>query len=240
MNIGRWRRAFSARSTAPRPMIGSVLAVHDTTTSNSCRRCGMSARRMRLGAEAAGQLLAALQRAVGQRHRPRLARGEMRRHQFDHLAGAHEQHPDVAQVLEQLRRQAHRRGGHADRVRADLGGGAHLLGHRERTLEQLVQRGAQRAGGVGLAHRLLHLARGSAARPAPSSRAPMRRETRAAPPRAAPAHRRGPSTARRRHLPWRPATRWPGAPASPGRWPPRPRRARCDCRWTATPPRAWR
>ena len=35
---------------------------------------------------------------------------------------------------------------------------AHFLGDRERALEHLVQRGAERAGGVGLAHRLLHLA----------------------------------------------------------------------------------
>ena len=42
--------------------------------------------------------------------------------------------------------------------RADLGRRAHFLGDRERALEQLVQRGAERAGLVGLAHRLLHLA----------------------------------------------------------------------------------
>ena len=43
MNIGRCRRAFSARSTAPRPMIGSELAVHETTMSNSASRAGRSA-----------------------------------------------------------------------------------------------------------------------------------------------------------------------------------------------------
>ncbi len=43
MNIGRWRRAFNARSTAPRPMIGSELAVHETTMSNSASRAGRSA-----------------------------------------------------------------------------------------------------------------------------------------------------------------------------------------------------
>ena len=86
------------------------------------------------------------------------ARREVRGHQFDHLAGADEQHADLAQVLEQLRRQPHRGGGHADRMGADLGRGAHLLGDRERALEQLVQRRAQRAGLVGLAHGLLHLA----------------------------------------------------------------------------------
>ncbi len=43
MNIGRWRRRLSARSTAPRPMMGSVLAVQLTMASNSCRRSGSSA-----------------------------------------------------------------------------------------------------------------------------------------------------------------------------------------------------
>ena len=70
MNIGRWRRAFSARSTAPSPMIGSVLAVHDTTTSNSVQALRHVGQPHRLGAEASGQLLAALQRAVGQTPSP--------------------------------------------------------------------------------------------------------------------------------------------------------------------------
>jgi hypothetical protein len=65
---------------------------------------------------------------------------------------------DFAQVFEQLAGQPGGRCGHADGVRADLGGTAHLLGHRKAALEQLVQRGAQRAGFVGQAHRLLHLA----------------------------------------------------------------------------------
>jgi hypothetical protein len=43
-------------------------------------------------------------------------------------------------------------------VSADLGSGAHLLGHRERTLEQLVKRAAQHPGFVGHADRRLHLA----------------------------------------------------------------------------------
>jgi hypothetical protein len=129
MKIGRWRRAFRARSTAPSPMMGRELA-----------------------------LLAAFDGAVGHGHRARAARGEVGGGQLDHLAGADEEDADLAQVLEQLGGQAHRGSSHADRVGADLGGGAHLLGHREGALEQLVQRGAQGAGGLGLAHRLLHLA----------------------------------------------------------------------------------
>jgi hypothetical protein len=74
------------------------------------------------------------------------------------ISSADEEDVDLAQVLEQLGRQPHRRGRHADGMRADLGGGADFLGHRERALEQLVQRAAQRAGLVGLAHGFLHLA----------------------------------------------------------------------------------
>jgi hypothetical protein len=56
----------------------------------------------RLGAEAGGQPFAALQRAVGHGHAPGRARGKVRGHQFDHLAGTDEQHVDVRQPLEQL------------------------------------------------------------------------------------------------------------------------------------------
>src|SRR6218665_107176 len=45
MNIGRWRRFLSARSTAPRPMMGRLLAVQLMTASNSCSRSGRSAKR---------------------------------------------------------------------------------------------------------------------------------------------------------------------------------------------------
>jgi hypothetical protein len=138
-------------------MMGSELAVQETTASNSCSRLG-SPTGASPAAEAGGQALAALQRAVGHRHRLGRTRREVRGHQFDHLAGADEEHLHLGQVLEQLRRQPHRGRGHADAVRADLGGRAHFLGHRKGALEQLVQRGAQRAGFVGHAHGLLHLA----------------------------------------------------------------------------------
>ena len=122
MNIGRWRRAFSARSTAPRPMIGSELAVHETTMSNSSSRAGRSASADRLAAEARAELLAALERAVGDRHaRAAVRAAKCVADELDHLAGADEQHLGLAQVLEQLRGQPHRRRRHADRVRADLG-----------------------------------------------------------------------------------------------------------------------
>ena len=40
---------------------------------------------------------------------------------------------------------------------ADFGGAAHLLGHRKRALEQLVERGAQSACVRGGAYRVFHL-----------------------------------------------------------------------------------
>ena len=111
-----------------------------------------------LGAVARGQSFAALESAVGYGHGLRFARRKVGGDEFDHLARTYEQHLDLAQVFEQLRGQAYRGRGHADRMGANLGLGAHFLGHRERALEHLVQRGTQGAGGVGLAHGLLHLA----------------------------------------------------------------------------------
>ena len=46
ITIGRRRRCRVARSTMPRPRIGKVLAVQETTTSNSARRSGKSAKRI--------------------------------------------------------------------------------------------------------------------------------------------------------------------------------------------------
>ena len=46
MKIGRWRRALTARSTMPRPMIGSGEPVHETMMSNCARRSAISSRRM--------------------------------------------------------------------------------------------------------------------------------------------------------------------------------------------------
>ena len=46
MNIGRRRRARVARSTMPSPMMGSVLAVHDTTMSKRSSASGSSASRI--------------------------------------------------------------------------------------------------------------------------------------------------------------------------------------------------
>ncbi len=56
MNTGRRRRCRNARSTAPRPMIGSELAVHETTASYSCSRAGRSASRIACAPKRAASL----------------------------------------------------------------------------------------------------------------------------------------------------------------------------------------
>ena len=108
--------------------------------------------------EARAELVGARRAAVRDREQARLAGREVGRGQLDHLAGADEEHLGLAHVLEKLRRQAHRGRRHADRMAADLGRRAHLLGDRERALEHLLQRAAERAGAARLAHRLLQLA----------------------------------------------------------------------------------
>jgi hypothetical protein len=67
----------------------------------------------------------------------------VRRRQLDHLAAPDEQHPDPAQVFEQLAGQAHRGGRHADRMRADLGEVRTSLATAKLRWNSLVERGAQ-------------------------------------------------------------------------------------------------
>ena len=93
MNIGACRRALTTRSSRPLPRIGSVLAVQVTTMSNSCRRSGSSF----------SVIASAPKRSASSRPRSsvrlatvidaRLARGEMRRRELDHLARADQQQP---------------------------------------------------------------------------------------------------------------------------------------------------
>ena len=108
-------------------------------------------------AKTAGQLLAALQGAVGNGNGFGVFGSKVRGAQLDHFARTHKQHLDLAEVFEQLARKAHRSGGHADAVRANLGGRTHLFGHGEGALEQLVQRGTQRTGLVRHPNGVFHL-----------------------------------------------------------------------------------
>ena len=110
-------------------------------------------------AKSCRELLATFERAIGHAHGPGCARRKVRGDKLDHFASADEEHADVLEVLEELRRKSHRGRGHADGMRADLGGAAHFLGHREGTLEELVQGGAQHARVAGVTHGLLHLAK---------------------------------------------------------------------------------
>ena len=93
MKIGACRRALTTRSSRPLPRIGSVLAVQVTMMSNSCRRSGSSFSVIASAPKRSASSLAALERAIGDRHRLRRLRGEMRRRELDHFAGADQQQP---------------------------------------------------------------------------------------------------------------------------------------------------
>ncbi len=99
----------------------------------------------------------ALDRPVRDGDRFRMLRGEVRRRQLDHLAGADEQHVFALQAAKDALRHAHRSGSHRDRLRADLGGRANLLRHREGALEQVVQHQPEAACGARQLLGLFHL-----------------------------------------------------------------------------------
>ena len=104
------------------------------------------------------QQLRALERAIGDRDRLRVLRGEMRGAELDHLAGADEQHVLAGQAAEDALRHPHGGGRHRYRLGADLGRAAHFLGYREGALEQVIQHQAEPAGTAGEPLSLLHLA----------------------------------------------------------------------------------
>ena len=111
-----------------------------------------------LAAKAAGQLFPALQGAVGNHHALGCFGCKVGGTQINHVARAHKQDIDLAQVFKQLTRQPHRRRRHADRVRADFGRAAHLLGDCKGALEHLAQGAAQGTSGLGGAYRIFELA----------------------------------------------------------------------------------
>ena len=237
MNIGRCRRAFSARSTAPRPMIGSELAVQrddDVELGQPRRQVGQRASpRRRSGAasfspRSSVRLATAMRLAAGaprsgspparsSRRRRRTARCVWRR-SSNSCAG-----------------QAHRGGRHADRVGADLGR-ACALPWRPRT-----SAGTAGAAWCRARRRCRPRAprpssgRGSAARPAPSNRARWRRGTRGAPPRPSCSVRRASAAGAGAHAAdvGQPVDAW----ARARRWSARARRSRCGCRSRRSRPR---
>ncbi len=97
ITIGRWRRAFSARSTMPRPMIGSGLAVQETTMSYSASRSLTSSRRMASPLKRSARAWPRSSVRLATVRRFGLLAGEVRGAQFDHLAGTDEQHLLVRQ-----------------------------------------------------------------------------------------------------------------------------------------------
>ena len=158
MKTGAWRRALTTRSSRPLPRIGSVLAVQVTMMSKRCSASGISF----------SVIASASKRSASWRpfSSVRLAmvidfglpRGEMRRRELDHLAGADEQQALVGDRREDPLGELDRRRRHRDRRAADVGLRAHVLGHREGALEQAVEHQPERAGRLRVPDRLLHLA----------------------------------------------------------------------------------
>ena len=207
--------------------------------SNSRSRVGQLGQRDRVGAEAVAP-------ACSPRSSVRLAtvidfgllRGEMRRGELDHLAGADEQHALLGERREDaLGQLAPRRPPSRSTALPISVVRAHVLGDRERALEQLVQHRGRARRRFGARAPPASSGRGSAARPAPSNRGRWRRGTRAAP--------RSPAAARRYGAAVRPGSaafpprRTPAARAERARARPRRSTARCGCmsrRWP--PPRS--
>jgi len=139
-------------------MIGSELAVHETTMSNFAIDSGSLGEPHRVPVQLRRQRLRALDRAVGHDDRLRVARGEVRCGEFDHLAGADEQDLAVRKRAEDALGGAHRCRGHRHRLRADVGRRAHFLRDGEGALEQVVQQQPHAAGFAREPLGLLHLA----------------------------------------------------------------------------------
>ena len=96
--------------------------------------------------------------AIGHRDGQGRLGGKMRHAELDHFPRTDEEDVHLAEVFKEASCQPNSRGSHADGVGADLGLGAHLLGHGERPLKQLVECRPQRTRLVGHPHRILQLA----------------------------------------------------------------------------------
>jgi hypothetical protein len=91
MNIGRWRRFFSARfSTVPLPSTGSGLAVDETTMSASADGWELR-QRDRVAVELLGDVVRALDGAVGDDDATDAVLVQVAGGQLDGLAGADQQ-----------------------------------------------------------------------------------------------------------------------------------------------------
>ena len=111
----------------------------------------------RVGRKARRELRAALQGTVGDGDGFRRSRGEMRCGKIDHVAGPDQKHALLGDRRKNALRQSHRGGSHGNRGAADIGVGAHILGHGKRALEEPVQHQPERTRGLGGLYRLFHL-----------------------------------------------------------------------------------
>ena len=158
IRVGRRLRALTARKAAPRPITGRGLTVHETTMSNSPSRAIASGKpidcapKWAASASPRAMLRFATVSSFGDLAARCASTGAAL---WPAPRNNTSSSPKSSSSLPASRTITCRE---ADRVHADLGAGAHLFRNRERALEQLVQRGAQGAGRVGLAHRELQLA----------------------------------------------------------------------------------
>ena len=175
MNIGRCRRAFDRALDEPSPMIGNLAGGAGNDDVELGQTLGPSSRRMpeapKRSANARPRSIVRLAMTICFR----MTRGEMRRAQLDHLAGADEQHL-LSACARRCVGETHRRGRHRDDVGADRRRRAHVLWPPQNelwnSLFSVVPARRIRARCAPLSS-----ARGSAVRRAPLNRARWRRGT---------------------------------------------------------------
>ena len=110
-----------------------------------------------VAAEFAGQVARPVDAAIGDEQPADVLAGEVLGDEFHGDTGTDEQRRVLIEPGEELVGEAHGGRGDRDRVGADLGVGANLLGHGERVLEQPAQVTAQRIGLLRIAKRILQL-----------------------------------------------------------------------------------
>ena len=108
----------------------------------------------RVAAEAPGQGLRIVERAIGHDQASNLRLGQVPCRQLDRFTGADQQHAGLGKVGEDAFGQAHRGECDRNRVGADARVRAHALGHGEGVLEQPLERSIERPGiareGIGI------------------------------------------------------------------------------------------
>ena len=156
MNSGRPRRCRSAAWTRVRGQDRRRRAGRGDDHVGLGERGVELAPRHDRAADVGGQRLGVGGGAAADGDPLRLLRGEVPRRQLGHLAGADDEHRRVAQVADDLARQAERRVADRHRALGQLGLAPHALAGGERGVEQAVEERAGRVqigrGRVGLLH----------------------------------------------------------------------------------------